>query len=74
MKRNIGYQRLPVSFPFHSQWMERAKARFESFSDQFGSSEVDCHLRVAISRPFCSISQKIISGMSCGPRFDFVKP
>ena len=31
MSRNIGYQRLPVSFPFHSQWMERAKARFESF-------------------------------------------
>jgi bacillaene synthase trans-acting acyltransferase len=31
MKRNIGYRRLPVSFPFHSQWMERAKARFESF-------------------------------------------
>jgi malonyl CoA-acyl carrier protein transacylase len=31
MKRDIGYQRLPVSFPFHSQWMEKAKARFESF-------------------------------------------
>jgi bacillaene synthase trans-acting acyltransferase len=31
MRRNIGYQRLPVSVPFHSQWMEGAKARFESF-------------------------------------------
>ena len=31
MKRDIGYQRLPVSIPFHSQWMEGAKARFESF-------------------------------------------
>jgi bacillaene synthase trans-acting acyltransferase len=31
MKRDIGYQRLPVSIPFHSQWMEVAKARFESF-------------------------------------------
>jgi bacillaene synthase trans-acting acyltransferase len=30
-KRDIGYQRLPVSVPFHSQWMERAKAKFESF-------------------------------------------
>jgi bacillaene synthase trans-acting acyltransferase len=30
-KRNIGYQRLPVSVPFHSQWMEKAKAPFESF-------------------------------------------
>jgi malonyl CoA-acyl carrier protein transacylase len=31
MKRGIGYQRLPVSIPFHSQWMEGAKPRFESF-------------------------------------------
>jgi acyl transferase domain-containing protein len=30
-ERDIGYQRLPVSVPFHSQWMEGAKARFESF-------------------------------------------
>jgi bacillaene synthase trans-acting acyltransferase len=30
-KRNVGYQRLPVSFPFHSQWIDRAKARFGSF-------------------------------------------
>jgi len=31
MKRNIGYQRLPVSFPFHSRWIDNAKAPFESF-------------------------------------------
>jgi bacillaene synthase trans-acting acyltransferase len=31
MKRDIGYQRLPVSVPFHSLWMDGAKARFESF-------------------------------------------
>jgi malonyl CoA-acyl carrier protein transacylase len=30
-KRNIEYQRLPVSFPFHSRWIDRAKAPFESF-------------------------------------------
>jgi bacillaene synthase trans-acting acyltransferase len=30
-ERDIGYQRLPVSVPFHSQWMDAAKARFESF-------------------------------------------
>jgi bacillaene synthase trans-acting acyltransferase len=30
-KRNIGYQRLPVSAPFHSQWIDDAKAPFESF-------------------------------------------
>lgn len=30
-KHNIGYQRLPVSFPFHSQWIDKAKAPFESF-------------------------------------------
>ncbi|HZR59128.1 MAG TPA: acyltransferase domain-containing protein [Terriglobales bacterium] len=28
---NVGYQRLPVSFPFHSQWIDKAKAPFESF-------------------------------------------
>lgn len=30
-KHNVGYQRLPVSFPFHSQWIDQAKAAFESF-------------------------------------------
>ncbi len=28
---NIGYQRLPVAFPFHSHWIDEAKAPFESF-------------------------------------------
>lgn len=30
-QRNIGYQRLPVSFPFHSQWIEKAKFPFNLF-------------------------------------------
>jgi acyl transferase domain-containing protein len=30
-KRDIGCQLLPVSLPFHSQWIDRAKAPFESF-------------------------------------------
>jgi len=30
-RRNVGYQRLPVSFPFHSQWIDNAKVPFESF-------------------------------------------
>jgi len=30
-RRNIGHQRLPVSFPFHSQWIECAKAPFAVF-------------------------------------------
>lgn len=29
--RNVSYQRLPVSFPFHSQWMDGAKASFEAY-------------------------------------------
>jgi len=29
--QDIGYQRLPVSFPFHSQWIDRAKVPFELF-------------------------------------------
>jgi acyl transferase domain-containing protein len=30
-KCNVGYHRLPVSFPFHSQWIEKAKGPFYSF-------------------------------------------
>jgi len=30
-KHNINYQRLPVSYPFHSRWIEKARAPFESF-------------------------------------------
>ena len=30
-QQDVGYQRLPVSFPFHSQWIDKAKAPFESF-------------------------------------------
>ena len=29
--REIAYQRLPVSFPFHSQWIEKGRERFEPF-------------------------------------------
>lgn len=30
-QRAVGHQRLPVSFPFHSQWMDGAKAPFEPY-------------------------------------------
>jgi acyl transferase domain-containing protein len=30
-KRNISYQRLPVSFPFHSRWIDDAKHSFQRF-------------------------------------------
>ena len=30
-KQHVGFQRLPVSFPFHSQWIENAKRPFVSF-------------------------------------------
>ncbi len=30
-KHNVGYHRLPVSCPFHSHWIDKAKAPFESF-------------------------------------------
>ena len=29
--RNVAHQRLPVSFPFHSEWIEPARARFGAF-------------------------------------------
>src|SRR5262249_39528758 len=30
-KRSVSYQRLPVAFAFHSKWIDKARARFESF-------------------------------------------
>jgi bacillaene synthase trans-acting acyltransferase len=30
-QRNVAYQRLPVSFPYHSRWIDNASAPFESF-------------------------------------------
>jgi len=30
-ERNISYQRLPVSYAFHSRWIDNAKSPFESF-------------------------------------------
>jgi acyl transferase domain-containing protein len=30
-KRSVGFQRLPVMFPFHSQWIDGAKMPFQSF-------------------------------------------
>jgi acyl transferase domain-containing protein len=30
-KRSVNHQRLAVSFPFHSQWIDKAQAPFESF-------------------------------------------
>jgi acyl transferase domain-containing protein len=33
-KHNVSYQRLAVSFPFHSQWIDQAQAPFESCCQQ----------------------------------------
>ena len=30
-RKSVGYQRLPVSFPFHSQWIDEAEVPFGSF-------------------------------------------
>jgi acyl transferase domain-containing protein len=40
--RQVGFQRLPVSFPFHSRWIDHAKAPFEAGmrSMQYGSGRV----------------------------------
>jgi len=35
-RRAVDHQRLPVSFPFHSQWMDRAKASFQPFMRAMG--------------------------------------
>jgi len=35
-RRSIDYQRLPVSLPFHSRWIDNAKVPFESFMRSIG--------------------------------------
>jgi len=37
--RNISYQRLPVSLPFHSRWIDKAKGPFESFMQSIECKE-----------------------------------
>lgn len=32
-QQSVGFQRLPVQFPFHSRWIDRAKMPFQSFMD-----------------------------------------
>jgi len=51
-KRSIVYQRLPVSFPFHSRWIDQAKARFDPFMQSIryhkGRLPLVCSDRAAI--------------------------
>jgi bacillaene synthase trans-acting acyltransferase len=50
--RNIGHQRLPVSFAFHSQWMDRARAPFGAFMQSIprraGSLPIVCCDQAAV--------------------------
>jgi bacillaene synthase trans-acting acyltransferase len=50
--RDIAYQRLPVSFPFHSRWMDKAKQPFEQFMGSIrpkpGRLPIACCEQVAI--------------------------
>ena len=69
-KRDVCYQRLPVSFPFHSQWIEEAKATFALFMRSIrlnrGRLPLVCCDQVSHSVPACT---EAISGMSCADRF-----
>lgn len=51
-KGNVGYQRLPVSEAFHSRWIDKAKAPFESFMRSIrcsqGSLSLGCCDQAAI--------------------------
>ncbi|MGC2745064.1 MAG: acyltransferase domain-containing protein [Candidatus Angelobacter sp.] len=58
-RRNIGYQRLPVSYPFHSQWIDNAKTPFESFMRSIPGK--DGRLPLA-----CCYHATILSGLSDG--------
>lgn len=38
-QRNVTYQRLPITFPFHSHWIENAKTPFTSFMESIRRRE-----------------------------------
>ncbi|MEO8034080.1 MAG: acyltransferase domain-containing protein [Acidobacteriota bacterium] len=56
-KYNVSHQRLPVSFPFHSQWIEKARVPFESFmrSIRFRQSQLPL---------VCCDQTAVVSGLS----------
>jgi bacillaene synthase trans-acting acyltransferase len=65
-KRNVTYQRLPVEFPFHSQWMDEAKAPFASFMQS-----VQCRQgRLPLA---CSDRTEVLSTLSDGFFWDVVR-
>lgn len=65
-KRSVTYQRLPVAFPFHSQWMDEAKAPFASFM-----RSVRCNPgRMPLA---CSDRTELLSALSDGFFWDVVR-
>lgn len=65
-ERKIGHQRLPVSFPFHSQWIEQARAPFESFMQSIRFKEGTLPLA-------CCDQTKWLSGLSGNYFWDVVR-
>lgn len=64
--RRVDYQRLPVSFPFHSRWIDRARAQFESFMQ--GIEKRTGRLPLA-----CSDETTILSGLPQGYFWNVVR-
>jgi bacillaene synthase trans-acting acyltransferase len=65
-QRELGYQRLPVSFPFHSQWIEKAKAPFASFTRSIRCKQSQLPL-------ICCDQMEILSDLSGSYFWDVVR-
>ena len=73
-QHNVGYQRLPVSFPFHSQWIDKAKAPFESFMRTIPRGQGRLPLACCRQAAILSACLIIISGMSRAAAYGSAKP
>ncbi len=65
-ERNVPFQRLPVLFPFHSRWMDEAKAPFAAFMESIPCREG----RLPMA---CADRTEVLSAVSGGYFWDVVR-
>lgn len=65
-QKRVGHQRLPVSFPFHSRWIDKAKAPFVSFMQSIPRKQGRLPL-------VCCDQASVVSNLSDGYFWDVVR-
>lgn len=65
-QRNVAFQRLPVPFAFHSQWMDGAEAPFAAFMSSIQYQQAQLPL-------ICCDQMKVVAGVDGGFFWDVVR-